>query len=99
MEVHNKFGSMSEFRSKYPGSFFINALIPCPTDKIQELPGTMTVVSLGVEGFRNFQFQFVIDSDWQGWGLNAIRNLIQSCWFQHANMEKQVYSVETVQKS
>ena len=59
----------------------------------------MVVVNLGVKDFRNFEFWFIMNSDWWGWGLNMIRNQIRSCWFQHGNMENQVYSVETVQKS
>jgi len=63
VEIHNEFGSMSKFRSEYPGSFFISALIPCPTDKIQLLAGMMTVVNLGVKDFREFEFWFVINND------------------------------------
>jgi len=57
------------------------------------------VVNLGVENFGDFKFQFIIDNDWRGWGLNSIRIWIWSCWFQHGDMENQVYSVETVWKS
>ena len=57
------------------------------------------VVNLGVEDFGNFKFQFIINNDWPGWGLNKIRNQIQSCWFQHRDVENQVYRTETVQKS
>ena len=98
MEIHNKFRSMSKLRSEYPGSFFISALIPCPMDKIQWHSSTTMVVNLGVKDFGNFEFQFVINSDWQGWGLNMIRNQIWSCWFQYGNMENWVYSVEDVWK-
>jgi len=59
----------------------------------------MTVVDLGVKDFGDFEFQSIIDSDWWGWGLNVFWNQIQSFWFQHGNMENQVYSMETVQKS
>jgi len=59
----------------------------------------MAVVKLGVKDFGDFKFRFIINSDWQRWGLNTIGNWIQSFWFQHGNMENQVYSMETVQKS
>jgi len=35
VEICNKFRSMSKLRIKDPGSFFVSALIPYPTDKIQ----------------------------------------------------------------
>ena len=57
-----------------------------------------SVVNLGVKDFGDFEFRFIIDNDWWGWGLNPIRNWIQSCWFQHGKMENWVYSMETVQK-
>jgi len=59
----------------------------------------MMVVNLGVEDFRHFEFWFVINSDWHGWGLNTIGDQISSFWFQHGNMENWVYSAETVQES
>src|SRR5882724_9496659 len=57
------------------------------------------IVNLGVEYFRDFEFGFIINSDWQRWGLNAIRDRIRSRWFQHGNMEYRIYSTETVWKS
>ena len=59
----------------------------------------MSVVNLGVEDFRDFEFRFIVDNDWQGWGLNLIGNWIWSCWFQHQDVEDWVYSAETVWKS
>src|SRR5882724_9174733 len=52
----------------------------------------MMLVNLGVKDFGNFKFWFIINSDWQGWGLNTIRNQIWSCWIQHREMENWVYS-------
>jgi len=89
---------MSEFRSEYPRGFFVSTLITCPMDKTQQFAGTMAVVNLRVEYFGNFKFWFIINSDWQQWGLNVIRNRIRSCWFQHGNMEYRVYSTKTVRK-
>src|SRR5882724_3957192 len=61
--------------------------------------GVLMVVNLGVYDFRDFKFQFVINNDWWGWRLNVIRDWIQSCWFQHGDVENWVYSAETVWKS
>jgi len=43
--------------------------------------------------------RFVVDNDWQGRGLNMIRDQVWGCWFQHGYVENWVYSVETVGKS
>ena len=96
MEIRNEFGSMSYFRSEYPGSFFISALITCPVDKIQYFAGSLMVVNLGVEDFGDFEFWFVIDNNWWGWRLNMIRDWVWDCWFQHGYMKNWVYSAETV---
>ena len=57
------------------------------------------VVNLVVKDFGDFEFQFIVDYDWWGWGLNIIGNWNQGCWFQLGNMENWVYSVKTVHKS
>ena len=59
----------------------------------------MSVVNPGVKDFRDFEFQFIVNNDWHGWGLKAIGNWIQSFWFQHRDVEYWVYSTETVCKS
>jgi len=84
---------MSEFRSEYPRGFFISTLIPCPMDKIQWLSIFESSIS------ENFKFRFIVNSDWQRWGLNMIRDQIRSCWFQHGNVEYWVYSTEAIRKS
>src|SRR5882724_5797218 len=38
---------------------------------------------LSILDFGDFECQFIINNDWQGWGLNMIGNQIWSCWFQH----------------
>jgi len=45
---------MSEFRCKYPRSFFASAFIACPLDKVEEFAGTASVVNLGIENLRDF---------------------------------------------
>ena len=57
------------------------------------------VVNLGVKDVGDFKFQFITDNDWQGKGLNVIGDWIQSCQFTHGDVEKWVYSAETVWKS
>ena len=56
----------------------------------------MSVVNLGVKDFGDFELWFIIDNDWQGWGLNVIGNWIWSFWFQHKDVEYRMYSAETV---
>jgi len=99
VEIHNEFGSMSEFGSEDPGSFFISALITVQQTRYNSLAGMMLVVNLGVKDFREFKFWLIINNDWLGWGLNSIGNLIWSCWFQHRDVKYWVYGMETVRKS
>jgi len=56
-----------------------------------------SVVNLGVKDFGDFKFRFIIDNDGRV-GLNYIGNWIRSCWFQHRDVEYQVYGMEAVWK-
>ena len=88
---------MSKFGHEYP-RFFISAFIACPLDQVEEFTGMVSVVDLGVKNLRDFKFRFIIDNDgW--WKLNLFTDWVWECWFQHSDVENQVYSTETVQNS
>ena len=89
---------MSEFGCKDPRGFFISACIACPSDKVEEFAGMVSVVNLGVENLGDFEFRFIINKDGWWWRLNLFGDWVQEGWFQHGEMEYRVYSAETVQK-
>jgi len=49
-------------------------LVSCPADKVEEFPGAMAIVNLGV---GDFEFRFIIDCYWWGWGLNTFGDQVQ----------------------
>jgi len=87
---------MSKFGCKYPRDFFVSAFIACPSDKVENFTGMVSVVELGVENLRDFKFGFIINSDVQKQRLNSFGVWVWECWSQHGDMENWVYSMETV---
>jgi len=56
------------------------------------------VVNFGVEDFRDFIFELVVDFNW-GWRrLGMIQNLVQSCKFQLGHMEDWVNCMEMIRE-
>ena len=84
---------------EYSRGFLVGAFIACPSDRVEEFSGTMSVIDLGVKNLRDFKFGFIINSDGQRQRLNSFREQVWECWFQHGDMENWVYSMETVWKS
>jgi len=97
VEIHNEFGSMSDFGSKDPGSFFVSALI-LSNGQDTIACSTTSVVNLGVEDFGIFEFWFIVNNDWRRWELNSIWNQIRVAGF---NIEMWILGVgaKAVRKS
>src|SRR5882724_507717 len=62
-------------------------LYPVQQTRYNKLAGAMMVVNLGVEELKDFEFW---SSTMMGGGGGG--DQVQSCWFQHGNVENWVYS-------
>ena len=75
VEFHNKFRSMSELRSEDPGSFFVSALIPCPTDKNNSLQAQcqLSILELRISEILNSSSSSTMIGGGGGWIQFGIR--------------------------
>ena len=92
----NEFGSMVKLRGKEPQSFLVGTCISSPADKVQELAVTPSPISLRVEDFLDFIFDFSVNLNRRWWRLNSIRNGAWVGEFKLGDMEDGVHRFHSV---
>jgi len=98
VEICNEFGSMSKFGSEDPGSFFVSALIPCPSDRYNSLQALcqLSILESRISEISNSSSSLTMIG---GVGVESDRELDSELLVPTLRREDWVYSMETVWKS
>jgi hypothetical protein len=99
MKVGHDLGFMTEFGRKDPLCFFISTFITSPADKVYQVAGSMTPVSLGIKNFGDLVLGFTVNFNWLRRGLGPLQNGVWDRRLDHRDMEDQVDCTHAVRKS
>ena len=95
----NEFGGVIKLRGKEPRSFFVSTCVTSPTDKVEELAVTPSLIDFRVKDFLNFVFNFSVDLNQRRQRLNSVRNSAWMGEFELGDMEDGVHRLHRVVES